>query len=677
MSRQSGSLSAKLKHWITPGILKSISKRDFFHRKFIKAKNAEDKARFYSSFKTYRNSIVTLTRRSKFNHFTRYFNRHSKNMQKVWSGVRDIISSKSSNIDAPISISIGDTVTSDPKTVTNCFNDFFTSIADSIRSKMPPSNNHFSRFLGTPNPHSIFLRPTTPGEIAKVIGSFSSSKSTGPNSIPVKILKLLKPDISEPISILINRSFATGIFPSTLKISKVVPIFKNKGSPLEVSNYRPISLLSNIEKIYEKTMYSRLMSFLKHFNQIYSRQFGFRKAHSTINTLINIVERIRESLDVGKFACGVFVDLQKAFDTVDHEILLSKLDHYGIRGIENDWFKSYLSDRFQFVNIANIKSKLKPIKHGVPQGSVLGPLLFLLYINDLHACIKTSETYHFADDTHLLNFSEIVCSLCGRVNADLRILVSWLNANKISLNASKTEFVIFRSPWKRLDCIPRLKLSGQILTPSKWVKYLGVHLDEHLNWKSHTATVATKLRRANGALSKLRHYVPTQILVNIYHAIFASHTRYASQIWGLCDNSVTHRILTLQNFAMRLITFNGPRVSATPLYADLEILKFFDQVKVMNILYVHKYLNGNLPRDTLETLEFKKINHSHVTRANDIGLLDRPNVNTTNNGLNSFTRLSSNQWNELQANFPDLNLSELELARLKSLSTNFYLGKYT
>ena len=128
---------------------------------------------------------------------------------------------------------------------------------------------------------------------------------------------------------------------------------------------------------------------------------------------------------------------------------------------------------------------------------------------------------------------------------------------------------------------------------------------------------------------------------------------------------------------MRLITFNGPRVSATPLYADLEILKFFDQVKVMNILYVHKYLNGNLPRDTLETLEFKKINHSHVTRANDIGLLDRPNVNTTNNGLNSFTRLSSNQWNELQANFPDLNLSELELDRLKSLSTNFYLDKYT
>ena len=140
---------------------------------------------------------------------------------------------------------------------------------------------------------------------------------------------------------------------------------------------------------------------------------------------------------------------------------------------------------------------------------MLGPLLFLLYINDLHYCIKTSETYHFADDTHLLNFSKTVWSLCGRVNADLRILISWLNANKISLNTSKTEFVIFQSPWKHLDCIPRLTLSGQILTPSKCVKYL----DEHLNWKVHTSTVATKLRRANDALSKLRHYVPTRVLL--------------------------------------------------------------------------------------------------------------------------------------------------------------------
>ena len=185
----------------------------------------------------------------------------------------------------------------------------------------------------------------------------------------------------------------------------------------------------------------------------------------------------------------------------------------------------------------------------------LGPLLFLLYINDLHSAIKSSETFHFADDTHLLNFAKSVRSLCGKMNGDLRVLVCWLNANKISLNAGKTEFVIFRSPWRRLDCIPRLKLSGKILTPSKSVKYLGVHLDEHLNWKTHLGVEASKLRRANGALSKLRHLVPTRILINVYHAVFVSHIRYWSQIWGLCDNYITHRILTLQNTALKANCF--------------------------------------------------------------------------------------------------------------------------
>ena len=669
-------IKTKMKPWITNGILKSISKRDFFHRKFIKAKDPVTKAQFFSTFKSYRNLIVTLCRQSKLNHFSKYFNRHSSNMRKIWSGIRDLIFTESGKSTSPISITIGDSVTSKPETVANSFNDFFTSIADTIRSEIPPSHSHFSRFLRKRNFNSIFLSDTTSEEVIKVIDSISTSKSSGPNSVPIKVLKLLKHDISAPISFLINRSFTTGVFPSVLKISKVVPVFKNKGSPLDISNYRPISLLSNIEKIFEKMMYSRLMSFLNRFDQIYTRQFGFRKAHSTVNTLINIVERIRKSLDKGEFACGVFVDLQKAFETVDHEILLSKLDHYGIRGIANDWFRSYLSNRSQFVVILNPKSKRKFLKHGVPQGSVLGPLLFLLYINDLHHCIHTSETYHFADDTHLLNFSKSVWSLCGRVNADLRVLVSWLNANKISLNAGKTEFVIFRSPWKQIDCIPRLKLSGKILSPSKSVKYLGVHLDEHLNWKPHIASIASKLRRANGALSKLRYFVPTKILTNVYHAIFASHARYASQIWGLRDNSVSHRILTLQNFAMRLLTFKGPRTSATPLYSELGILKFFDQVEIMNILYVHKYLNGNLPVDSLETLKFEKVDHSFATRGNVIGLLKQPTINTTNFGLYSFSNLSVNQWNNLQKHFQNSYLSNLNLSKLKKLATKFYLSKY-
>lgn len=668
-------VESKLKPWITPGLIKSMSKRDFYQRKSLKSKSKASADHFDNLYRTYRNQIVNLSKQSKTNYYTRYFQRYSKNMKKVWSGIRDIISTKEQK-NTNISISIDGQVHSEPGKVANHFNDFFTSIADNIRDKIPPSYQHYSSFLKHRNQNSIFLRPSSSDEVAKIIGAFSSSKSSGPNSIPIKILKLLQDKISKPLSSLINRSFMTGVFPNVLKISKVIPVFKNKGSPLEVSNYRPISLLSNIEKIYEKIMYSRVMEFFNQSNQIYARQFGFRKGHSTSHILTNILERIREHLDSGGFACGVFVDLQKAFDTVDHEILLSKLDHYGIRGTTKVWFESYLSDRSQYVSISGTKSKLKPIKHGVPQGSVLGPLLFLVYINDLHHCIRTSETYHFADDTHLLNLSQTVWSLCGRVNSDLRVLVSWLNANKISLNASKTEFIIFRSNRRPLDTIPRIEISGKRLTPSKTIKYLGVHLDEHLTWKQHVAVVAAKLRRANGAISKLRYYLPLPNLINVYHAIFSSHIRYACQTWGLCDNTITHRIQVLQNTAIRLMTFQGPRASVTLTYSELKILKFFDLVETLNIMFIYRYLNRYLPSDCLSTFTFSVIPHDIGTRANHISLLFVTNVNTTTFGLHSLTRLASRQWNNLQEHLDDQNLQIIEPLDLVSHIRKFYLNKY-
>ena len=272
----------------------------------------------------------------------------------------------------------------------------------------------------------IFLNPVNPSEVLKTINSLSSNKASGPNSIPSKILNLIKTDLSEPLSFLFNLSFTSGSFPNLLKLTKVIPIYKNKGSPLEISNYRPISLLSNIEKILEKIMYSRIFNFLNIHQTFFVRQFGFRKSHSTIHTLITIIEKIRKALDNGNFVCGIFVDLQKAFDTVDHSILLSKLNHYGIRGIANSWFRSYLSNRSQFVTISHIKSSTKHIPHGVPQGSVLGPLLFLIYINDLNKAIFSSETFYFADDTHLLHFNTNLLSLCNRVNRDLRSLQTGL-----------------------------------------------------------------------------------------------------------------------------------------------------------------------------------------------------------------------------------------------------------
>ena len=209
----------------------------------------------------------------------------------------------------------------------------------------------------------------------------------------------------------------TGVFPSVLKTAKVVPVFK-KDSKLNYSNYCPISLLSNIEKILEKLMYKRLYAFLDYNNIIYDLQFGFRQEYSTSHALINITENIRKALDDGNIDCGVFVDLQKAFDTVDHQILLAKLNHYGIRGVSNDWFKSYLSNSNQYVSINGYESGIAAINCGVPQGFVLGPLLFLLYINDLNQAIKFCKLHHVADDTNLLCLSNSIKKLSKLVNTD-------------------------------------------------------------------------------------------------------------------------------------------------------------------------------------------------------------------------------------------------------------------
>ena len=247
------------------------------------------------------------------------------------------------------------------------------------------------------------------------MSSLDSYKSSGPNNIPVKILKLLKNDISQQLSDIFNMSFSTGQFPSVLKIAKVIPIHK-KQSRVDYTNYRPISLLSNIEKIIEKLMYKRLSNFLDINNLIYSLQFGFRPKYSTNHALINLSESIRQSLDEGSFGCGIFVDLQKAFDTVDHKILLHKLEYYGIQGTCNDWSKFYLSDYKQSVSINGYSSDLMSVDCGVPQGYVLGPLLFLIYINDLHRVIQYYKVLHFTDDTNLFHTSKYVKNLNKLVN---------------------------------------------------------------------------------------------------------------------------------------------------------------------------------------------------------------------------------------------------------------------
>ena len=309
-----------------------------------------------------------------------------------------------------------------------------------------------------PNSENFIIAPTTPEEISYLVHNLKSSKSIAPYSILSKIMKTSKKIISLPLSQLIK-----GSFPNICKLAQVIPIFKND-SRLFCTNYRPISLLSNISQIFEKVIHSRLNFFLEQHNHLYPYQFGFRIDYSINNALMTIAERIQKQLDAGNYTAGVFVDLKKAFDRVDHNILLEKLDYYGIRGVAKDWFRSYLDNGKQYVTLNGSNSSIKPILTGVPQGSVLEPLLFLIYISDLCKCVKYSETYHFADDTNMLQSHSSLETLVKRMNLDLKNLFQWLKANKLSLNFTKTELIISHSSSKMTDHSLKFKLDGKKLT---------------------------------------------------------------------------------------------------------------------------------------------------------------------------------------------------------------------
>ena len=356
----------------------------------LKAKSYERKSELNERFKLVKKTLDKLLFKSKQNYYNNFFIEHKSNLVKTWDGIKSIINMGKTSDKLPQSMTVNKNITNDHLKICKAFNKFYGSIAEETKSKIIRTDKSFKDYLTNQNRHSFFFNAVTTEEIGIIIKSLDPRKATGPFSIPTNILKLLLPVISKPLCDVINLSFQTGIFPDCLKLADVMPVFK-KGSKNLIENYRPISLLSNISKIFEKVVHTRLSSFLDRYSILYQNQFGFRRKHATSHALIELTQKIREALDNKLYACGIFVDFSKAFDTVEHEILIAKLEHYGIRNIQLNWFKSYLSDRKQSVIFHQKKSEYLDIKHGVPQGSVLGPLLFLIYINDLHCCIESSQ----------------------------------------------------------------------------------------------------------------------------------------------------------------------------------------------------------------------------------------------------------------------------------------------
>ena len=361
---------------------------------------------------------------------------------------------------------------------------------------------------------------------------------------------------------------------------------------------------------------------------------------------MSITERIRELVDTGHYVCGIFVDLEKAFDTVNHKILCEKLNFYGLRGNVNRLIQSYLSNRKQYVSINGFNSEIRNMVCGVPQGSSLGPLLFLIYINDFRLCLHTAETGHFADDTFIMYSSKKAKTIETVVNTDLKRVSTWLKLNKLSLNADKTELIFFHSKQHSLnyDRI-YIRLDQIRLVPVDSVKYLGMYIDKYLLWNFHILQLSKKLSRANGILSKLRHNAPINVCLQVYYAIFYSHLIYGCTLWGLTTDEDLHKIEVLQKKCLRIMTFSDFNSHTNPLFLDLKLLKVRDIIKSQQLRIAYDFYTNSLPSDLQKLFQLDSDVHNYETNSSVKHLIHIPQINTVTYGNKSIKYHCPILWN--------------------------------
>ena len=450
-------------------------------------------------------------------------------------------------------------------------------------------------------------------EINKIIDKLKNC-AVGWDNLPAIIFKENKNILSCILTHIVNLSLEQGSFPSELKIANIIPIFK-AGETEIIGNYRPVSLLSTVSKVFERAFFTRLSFFIKQQKILYSLQFGFREGHSTDMAIIKLLDNIIESLDRGDYAATIFLDFSKAFDTVNHEILLLKLNHYGIRGIANNWVKSYLESRKQYCTFGGEKSSKTTITCGVPQGSILGPLLFLLYINDLGPIFKHFTTVLFADDSNLIVKGNSLKKIEEKINSDIPALTNWLETNRLSLNLKKTHIMIFGNTRRKNDSTLNISIQGTKLDIVQHTKFLGIILDSALSWKNHIIYLSQKISKSLGILAKARKLLNVDTLRQLYFSFLFPYLSYANIIWGNAADCHLQIIFKLQKRAIRII-HNIKRRNSTKLsFQQLKLLRLPELYKYSALIFLYKFKNDLLPTIFKNFYAENRQFHEHNTRA--------------------------------------------------------------
>lgn len=595
--------------WMTKGLLKSCNKKNKLYQLYIKNPTKTNK----DKFTVYRNKFKTIKNKMIQTFYALEFAKYSKDIRKTWSIIKTLVNSKTSDTKIQ-SLSINDVSITDNTDIAETLNNYFTGIAKNLSSKIPATINTFMNYMKPSPPNSFVANPTTPQELLEINSLLKTTHSPGPDLLDPSIISPNLSLITTPLVDIINCSLSTGIVPEGMKMSTVTPIFK-QGTKTDPSNYRPISVLPFFSKLLEKVMYQRLENYVTKMNILYPYQHGFRSGHSTYMSVLNVQDKITQAIDKNEYSIGIFLDLSKAFDTVDHSILIGKLEKYGIRGIPLSWFKDYLSNRKQQVKCNETLSSFKAINFGVPQGSILGPLLFLIYINDLPNVSSILHFILFADDSNVFISHKSYENVHQLLNNELVSVSDWFKANKLSLNLNKTNYIVFSSHRKPVQHQKGTVLIDNTVIPEVTsVKFLGVFIDQHITWNDHINHISLKIAKNVGIISRLAYLLPTNILLTLYYSLIYPYLAYCNMIWATNYISRLHRVIILQKRIVRIILGLPYNSHSDQAFAQLGILKIH-QIRLVQICeFMHRYTHKSLPKSYDNYFSLASDFHSYLTR---------------------------------------------------------------
>ena len=584
-----------VKPWLTRNLKKLLSaKSKYFKLLQLSLISREEN----NSFK---NKVKSIVSRCKRNFYHSYFQRNRNDMRKMWSMVRMLANLQSSGCTIK-SLILNNVEMNCSLDIANAFNEYFTSIPSTLEAALPSSNTDPLFYTNCNQVSSLYLNPVSESECVAIVRSLKNTKGDlEVISVPLfkQYIHLLVPSLCK----LINLSFKTGIFPDALKVAKIIPIYK-KGDKSNPNNYRPIALLPFISKLFEKCLHSRLVIFFDNFNILSESQYGFRSGTSTADALQALVQRQYDSLNMRMYSLNVFVDFSKASDTVDRAILLRKLEKCGIRGTPLRLMSSYLSDRRQCVLIDGVTSSVRSIDRGVPQGSVLGPLLFLIYINDLPNCSQNFHSIMFADDTTLCFQNVNLSMLEAQCNAELSKFYEWSCANRLTVNADKTYLNIISNFIIDPQFQPNIFLNHTQIRREKVITFLGVKLDEKLKFNSHISYICNKVSKSIGILNRLKPFVSHCTLKNLYYSFVYSYISYCNLIWGSTFSCHLKPLIVIQKRVIRIMNNLGYRDHTN---------EFFYNDSILKVLDVYKFLAGNYMYENCRMPRFST-NHDYDTR---------------------------------------------------------------